>query len=86
MVYYYNEQIKNGEGRMLAVRITNPYPRASVERRALPCPSGNRDLINLFYLENKNIIIIFHVKKSFPELAVTVPGQLVYTTCTRVHS
>ena len=32
MFSYYNEQIKNGEGRMLAARITNPYP--SVGRTA----------------------------------------------------
>ena len=25
-------------------RIASPYPRASVERRALPCPSGDSDL------------------------------------------
>ena len=35
---------KKGEGECWCSRIASPYPRASVERRALPCPSGNRDL------------------------------------------
>ena len=35
---------KKERGECWCSRIASPYPRASVERRALPCPSGDRDL------------------------------------------
>ena len=42
--YETTQSRKKGEGECWCSRIASPYPRASVERRALPCPSGDSDL------------------------------------------
>ena len=43
-IYETTQSRKKGEGECWCSRIASPYPRASVERRALPCPSGDSDL------------------------------------------